>query len=282
MHLPNSVNERLLCFSEVFPCLSVPEREDLARIEPWQFGLYRKTIFRGEANLLQRVFPLSFSILKKVWPDVYGESFSPVRFALKMHQSNPWRTATTLGLAKSFLDCVVQELEEVKHVAPELCDAARMELLTLESQREERSDESLKHSGLLESELPKLRFDELLRYRLVKSFSFRHAVFEFDVVGLREQFMAASRELPDHAATAGLFFACCARKKNHTVSWMLIPEGVYKIVSDLKTGEGVSLSLLAVLFAADCGNQEDERHVALEFLRVVFLLLNGGHIHLLP
>ena len=53
-------------------------------------------------------------------------------------------------------------------------------------------------------------------------------------------------------------------------------------MSDLKTGEGVLLSELAVLFAADCGNQEDELPAAQEFLRVVFLLLNGGHIHLLP
>jgi hypothetical protein len=255
VELPEAASERARLFRELFPDLSDPEVDDLAKVSPSRLGIYTTSVFSAEASILKNAFPLTLAAIESSWPPEWGE-YSGRALAQRIHKVAPWRGIHSMSLGESLIAFVDQELAPRAPGCPWLREAVTLEQAMLEIRR--APNEPIAPQG--EAELDRfsaLKVSELLEQEAYVPVLVREVSLSWDLLKARRALLEGGVLLePERRPQLVLG----ARPKEYGVQFVALPrEGCTILIEN--RGKRAVLSLLAEAFLASSveqGTSEEE------------------------
>ena len=271
--LPQSENDREVLLRKYFPKLSTEEANDLAQIPLEKLAIYTGTIFRGETGLLQRLFPMSFALLREsATADANGE-FSPFYFTKRLHKAYPWKSYQTVGLAQSFISFIEAEISRLPNLPNALADISNFEFLTLQIAR---AKEAPPASNIRLADLQQLTVSELLSCACLVPLDTKFAQYSFDTLKARRYFLLhqslpTSEIDPRHVSLIG------ARDTENTVRWVEVPPELFSFLQSAQSADSECVEDFAEAALSSCQAEGDEERFRY-FFELLSQLVQSGAI----
>lgn len=270
--LPHTSEEREQTLQKHFPGLSTLETQDLSRIEPEKFAIYTGTIFRGEAGLLQRLFPMTFALLQDAWSNCYGETFNAFRFTQQLHKARPWKSSATVGLASAFVLYLSQDLPEMLAVNPALPEVSKFEFTSL---RVQRAIDENRNATISISAIQSYTVKELMSLAVAIAAPTEVLSVGFNLLDARIHFRQ-QQSLEGFTFIRESHFLVGFRDSESEVQWTEIPQALFILFSNLHHGEVASVEDFAVACLEDSAAQSEEEKFRYFFDLFSTLLIRGA------
>lgn len=273
--LPDSATSREKVYRELFPELSSVEVQDLAAIPPQRLKIYTDSIFAAQSGILQRNFPCSVEMVKRMWPaDLYG-SFSPYRLAQEVHRCAPWRGIHSDSLGESLLAFLASTSFAPALGNSGVLDMATFELASLRIRKSPSNGFVPQLREAFEAAVEKTSVADLLLCSLTASPILHVLSLSFDVIECRKA-LRESGEPPGYQTRMHTLVG--ARPVDYGSAWHEVPALVGELFEKVVQGDGerkVPVAALAEAFLPSLVGK-DEAATFREFMTHLSQLVEIG------
>ncbi|MBN8548798.1 MAG: hypothetical protein J0M12_05750 [Deltaproteobacteria bacterium] len=223
--LPESEEARRLTYHVLFPDLSSPEVEDLAKIPPQRFHIYTRSIFSGEADLISHYHAMTCALIERAMQKRSKQAFSMRDFVRTMHTTHPWKSSTTEGLLESFARYLQDKASEFGEFSRRILESAQFEHHLFVARRHPDNDHK-PSASVDRNKLAKLTVGEVLEldWHIPATTSFQQ--FTFDIPAAYSYFHTHKGVLPPTIVQKHMY-VMFGRDARHTVRWKEIPEELF-------------------------------------------------------
>lgn len=270
--LPEAESDRLRTFRSMFPDLSEEERVDLAKMRPARLGVYTRSIFIGEADLISTYQSMAVALLARSYRQ-QERRFGLVEFMRLVHKHHPWKTATTEGLIENFALALADSAIEVGPERQLAIDAARFERGLFYARRLPAGSHHPRESLEL-ADLGEMTVGEILQLRWWPPQSTRLDVFSHDWGKAYRLFRQNDKRLPEVIDERALRVAF-GRDRENTPRWQEVPPTLFQYLQG-NLGSGGDLHGFAQSVLEDLAPQISEEEGFRAFLDYLRLLLDCG------
>jgi hypothetical protein len=272
IELSENLNERKKQISSKFSGLTTIEIEDLSRIPPNRYALYTRTIINGEANILEKHFPLTFALLEKYFEKVIGKQLNRFDLVKKMLGKYPWKEIGTPSLSESLINYIKDDLRDICKSCPYLISIVELETFTMKCFRQ-KDDSISKDKILTAKELTALTVGEIEELDFFIPFNVEFLTSDYDIVNYREQFFKNGKTLPDTEPKSNNSFYIGSRDSNFIVRWNLTNSELFSYLKSKPRNELCSVSELAECFMTSHQNQKSPAELFSLFFETLISLI---------
>lgn len=276
--LPPLLDERRAILRTRFPGLTADEADDLAQIPADKLAVYTGTVFRGERNIILRLFPLTTALLGRAWEELYGKKLDALALTKAIHRSHPWRGFRTVDLVQSFANHLLSNQREALVHEPAIEHLLRFETVSLDVARKASKENSVP-SAPTETALTSLTVDQLLARTCKVSDNCAFAVFAYDVIMVESYYYRSECKLPPVLEPQSLY-AVASRNHRLRVAWTAVSRTLHDGLIQLGAGTETSVEELAAAFLSGAPEGKSEAELFRDFLAELIPLERAGALFL--
>lgn len=255
--LPEDAEARRADYSSRFPKLKAEEIEDLAKMDPRRIRTYTDSIFSGQTSILEDKFEITFAVISACLESQFKEKFYPFDFVRAVHAARPWLDNATEALGRNLIEYLKNDRPEIIAAAPEVLDAAEIELASLLVIRAPNDIVSARDS-LKRAELEALPVARLMEVEMIVPSYVQLRKFEFDAPSLRRAFYDGGKKLPEKRIEKRPVLAAAGRNYEFFVRWRELSQPVFDLLSELQRSVPTPLEELAAAVTDTLPPETDE------------------------